>query len=377
MRGRVLFNGNMGDPGLLARRVAPFVHEAAPVGRAPRVLLVTAAWGRGEYHEGPIKAALNAVGVPSDPQGGYDRNIVNLCAWHAWQGLLARRPDVAAVARELAAVEEATRRFYLEKTGFHAAQIRGAARLARQHLPGFRLGSVPLGGGAAVRPAVTLTGPELLRRAISAELSAALGALVDNDARMLAALTDAEEQLHARTGLRLDAGWRAERARLEERLLWADVVLFFGGSPSSLLAPFQFFDLRPALLEALRRGALFVASSAGSLFLCERMIVYDDYNPDPASREFRLHDQGMGLVGGLQIMPHCHDRIHTDDPDNLAYLARRFSSHVCAGLNEESFLLVDLGAGTATAVGTQDGVYVFGPAGHKVRYGAGEAIPLA
>ena len=37
MRGRVLFNGNMGDPGLLARRVAPFVHEAAPPGRAPRV----------------------------------------------------------------------------------------------------------------------------------------------------------------------------------------------------------------------------------------------------------------------------------------------------------------------------------------------------
>lgn len=376
MRGRILFNGNMGDPGLLARRVAPFVHASAPAGRSPRALLVTAAWGQGEYHEAPIKAALNAVGVPSDHTGGYDRNIANLCAWHAWRAWLGRRPDVAAVARELGAVEEATRHFYLEKTAFHAMQIKAAARLARQHLPGFQLGSVPLAGRDPVRPAVTLSGPELLRRAIARELSAALDALVDNDARMLAALTDAEEQLHARTGIRLDPDWRAARARLEERLLWADAIFFFGGSPTSLLAPFQFFDLRPALLEALRRGALFVASSAGSLFLCERMIVYDNYNPDPAAREFCLHDRGMGLVGGLQIMPHCHDRIQTDDPDNLAYLARRFSTHVCAGLNEESFLLVDLGAATATAVGTEDGVYVFGPQGHKVRYGAGEDIPL-
>lgn len=376
MRGRILFNGNMGDVGRLAHRIAPFLHEAAPEGRAPRVLLVTAAWGRGEYHEGPIKAALNAVGVPSDHQGGFDRNIVNLCAWHAWQGYLARRPDVGAVSRELAAVEEATRRFYLEKTAFHAAQIRRAAAFARERLPGFQLGAVPLVARQSIRPSAILTGRELLDLALSRELSRAVEALVENDQRMLETLDEAEEQVHARTGVRLDPDWRAERARLEERLLWADAVIFLGGSPSALLAPFQFFDLRPALLESLRRGALFVSISAGALFLCDRMIIYDDYNPDPKSREFRLHDRGMGLVGGLQIMPHCMDRIQTDDAENLAYLARRFSTHICAGLNEESFLLVNLGEPSATSVGRHDGVYVFGHSGVKARFDQGERIPL-
>ena len=116
--------------------------------------------------------------------------------------------------------------------------------------------------------------------------------------------------------------------------------------------------------------------SAGSLLLCERMIVYDDYNPDHARREFRLHDRGLGLVGGLQIMPHCMDRIQTEDPDNLAYLARSFSSQICVGLNEESFLLVDLAAPSATSVGIHDGVYVFGRSGVKLCFRAGEAIPL-
>lgn len=375
MRGRILFNGNLSDPGRFAQRIRPFLAEAAP-GRAPRVLLVTAAWGRGELGEGMIKAALNEVGVPSHFEGGYDRNIVNLCAWHAWQDFLARRPDVAAVSAELAAVEEATRRFYVEATAFHAERIRRSVRFARSQLPGFGLGGVPLVATTSVRPDAILTGRELLHRAMNRELSRSLDALVDNDARMLETLDEAEELVHVRTGVRLDPQWQRTRAELEERLLWADAILIFGGSPDALLGPFAFFELRSAVLEALRRGALLCSVSAGSLLLCERLIVYDDYNPDPRQREFRLHDRGLGLVGGLQIMPHCMDRIQTDDPDNLAYLARRFSTHICVGLNEESFLLVDLAAPQATSVGIHDGVYVFGRSGVKVCYRTGESIPL-
>lgn len=376
MRGRILFNGNLSDPSRFAQRVRPFLAEAAPPDRPPRVLLVTSAWGRGELGEGVIKEALNAVGVPSRFEGGYDRNIVNLCAWHVWQDFLARRPDVSAVAAELAAVEEATRRFYLESTAFHAERIRRSVRFARSQLPGFHLGGVPLVAVQSVRPDAILTGRELLARAMNRELSQSLDALVRNDARMLETLDEAEELVHARTGLRLDPEWQRARAELEQRILWADAILIFGGSPDQLLGPFEFFELRPAILETLRRGALLCTVSAGSLLACERMIVYDDYNPDPARREFRLHDRGLGLVGGLQIMPHCMDRIQTEDPDNLAYLARRFSSQICVGLNEESFLLVDLAAPSATSVGIHDGVYVFGRSGVKLCYRTGESIPL-
>lgn len=363
MRGRILFNGNAGSE--LIERAAPFIRGSAG-GKPPKVLLVTAAWGAGEYGEGPVKAALNAQGI-GDP-------ILNLCGWHAWADFLARRPDVKAVWDEIEEVFEAIRGYYLEKTAFHADLIRRGAKEVRGRVPSFSLGGVHQRD--PIRPEAVLSGRELIEHALSRELVASIDALVENDERMLLALRDAEDQLHARTGLRLDPEWRAVRARLEERILGADAILLFGGSPNKLLAPFRLFDLQPALLETLRRGATLVASSAGALVLCERMIVYDNYHGDPKARDFRLLDRGLGLVGGLQILPHCMDRIQTDDPDNLAYLARRFSSRICAGLNEESYLLVELAGPTLTSVGSNDGVYVFGPEGRKLRYHQGERIPL-
>lgn len=371
MRGRILFNGNIG--GALIERVAPYVLSAAH-GRAPRVMIVTAAWGPGEYNEGPIKKALYEIGVPADMADGYDRNVYNLCAWHAWADFLGRRPDVAAVYTEISEVQEEIRRFYLDKTAFHADLIRRGVRAARARLPRFSLGRVD--ARDPLRPESLHSGAELLERALGRELVASIDALVENDDRMLGAFRDAEEALLSRTGLRLDPDWRAMKARLEQRILDADVVLLLGGSPEKLLAPFRFFDLRASLLETLRRGATLIATSAGALVLCERMIVYDERSGDPERRDFRLLDEGLGLVGGLQILPHCMDRIQTDDADNLAYLARRFGTRVCAGLNEESFLLVDMAGPTATSVGRGDGVYLFSADGVKRRYHRGERIPM-
>lgn len=370
MRGRIIFNGNGG--GELIERVAPFLRS--PGGGPPQVLLITAAWGPGEYGEGGIKEALYRQGVPSRMSGGFDQAVTNLCAWHVWSAFLARRPEVTAVCREVEAARETVRAWYQERTRFDAEMIRKAVHLSRQRSGRFRLGS--LTGREPLRPDGVRTGGELVALSLGREILASLDTLVQNDVRMLDALTQAELQVLARTGLRLDPEWQAERARLVERILAADVIFFFGGSPTSLLEPLRFFDLQPAFLETLRRGATLVTSSAGALVLCERMIVFDDRNPDPVHRHFQLLDRGLGLVGGLQVLPHCMDRIHTDDPDNLAYLARRFGDRVCVGLNKESYLLVELGEQLATSFGEHDGVYVFAADGVKRRYNRGEQLFL-
>lgn len=374
MRGKLVFNGNIGSPSALADRVRPILHGAA--GASPKVLLITAAWGPGEYGEQAARLALNGVGVQSDWHGGFDRNIFNLCAWHVWQEYLARHPHVAAVDAELRAVQDATRKFYVDKTSFHAERIRHAAHYARERLGTFRIGDLPLTESGALRPDATLGGRDLLYRALARELVHDLQDLVRNDQRMMQSLSEEEALLPARTGVRVDSDWLRQQRILTQRILAADVIFLFGGDPMALLASLRFFDLQPALLEALRRGVTFVSISAGSLVLCERIIIYDNFSPDPARREFRLIDRGLGLVGGVQILPHCMDRIHTDDPDNLAYLARRFATHRCVGLNEESFLLVEPGTGKAFSVGEHDGVYVFGADGVKWRYHAGERVPL-
>ena len=375
MSGQILFNGNIASPNDFIDRIAPFVKQSNPHG-SPNVLLITAAWGAGEYGEAPFREALNRHGVLSQWQDGFDRAIPNLCAWHAWQEVLAARPQVAQVAEELAEVADAVRRFYIAKTSFHATRVREAVAFSRDKLGEFRLGDLPLIGRDGLQPEPTLAGRALLHRALTRELSHDLADLVRNDARMLDALTELADALPARTGLRFDPLWRQWHATLTARILAADTVILPGGDPDALLGALQFFDLGPALRETLRRGALLCAVSAGSLVLCERMIIYDDFSSDPRRREFRLHDRGLGLVGGLQILPHCMDRIHTDDPDNLAYLARRFSTHACVGLNQESFLLVQPDAGKATAVGLHDAVYVFGPDGAKRRFMPGQVLDV-
>lgn len=376
MRGRIVFNGNMGSPSVLMERARPYLVSVGQRRRATQVELCMAAWGQGEHHDGPIREALNAIGVESRWEGGFDQNIQNLSVWHRWREYLADHPDVAAIQQEADDAAEAIRTFYLESTAFHAEQIRRGIDQARAKLPGFALGSVPMVRLDRVRPDGTTSGADLLRDGLTGELQTSIANLCQNDLRMLDLLDQAEAMVPARSGLRHDPDWQRLRAELERRILDADVLFFFGGSPTSLLGALRFFDLRSALLETLRRGATFVTISAGSLVMCERIIVYDNFAGDRLKRDFWLLDRGLGLVGGLQVLPHCMDRIQTDDADNLAYLARRFATHRCVGLNEESFLLVDQSVPRAVSVGTEDGVYVFGPNGQKNRYDHGQEIPL-
>jgi peptidase E len=368
--GRILFNGNGGSE--LLERALPYLAGSAR-GRPPRVLLVTAAWGPGEYDEGPLREALFAAGLLRRLPDG--ENAQNLCAWHVQQAFLDRRPDVRRAHAELEAAREELRRFYQERTAFSAEAIRRACRLVRARWPGFRLGD--LHGREVVRPDALRTPSGWLATALARELSATLEVLAADDARLLGSLIEGEAQLLARAGLRHDPDWQAQQRALEARLLAADAIVLLGGDPVALLDAVRFFDLGPAFLEALRRGATLVATSAGALLLCERMIVYNDRHPDPLRRNFQLLDKGLGLVTGLQILPHCHDRIHTDDEDNLAYLARRFGDRRCVGLNEGSYLLVDFWAQTARSVGREDACYLFGPDGRKARLEAGQSWSIA
>ena len=367
MRGRLVINGNMGSLATYAQRILPFLAQSRQGDGIPRVLFVAGAWAEGEAGDGEVRNALAEIGVPT---------MVNLGVWQAWRHYLSEHPEVAQVAAELDAVSEETRGFYIEKTAFHAERIRRTIRFAHERFPDFQLGGLPLLDRDSLRPEIGLDGRALLRRALVRELVHDLTDLVQNDGRMLQALEETADTLPTRTGFAMDPDWRARRTALEAEILAADALIFPGGDPGALLGALRFFQLEAALREALRRGATLFTISAGSLAVCERIIVYDDFSDDPSRRDFRLFDRGLGLLGGFQILPHCMDRIHTDDPDNLAYLTRRFSTHVCAGLNEESFLHVDLSTGVATSVGEVDGVYVFGPDGVKRRYNQGEEIPM-
>jgi peptidase E len=372
VRGAILFNGNAETEARLLEAAAPLLltsrHVDPEVAASKRVVLVTAGWGENEHDEGHVKRALNDLGITSDFEGGYDRRLVNLSLWGELHGVFQAAPEIRDAWEELRQVSRTARAFYLDHNAHLIALFRRALADAREVDPDLSV------SGLAAVDVVPAGSRPLLRYALGRELRQALLTLEANDDHLVDLLREIERRTFDAAGVTYAPGWRAARERLESRILSASSIVLFGGRLDLLLDALRFFRLREPMAEALRRGALFVAMSAGAMVLCERVIVYDDHAE--TRRDFQLYDRGLSLVRDLQLFPHCMERIQTDDPDNLAYLARRFRHHVCVGLNERSFLLFELAARRATSQGTEDGVYVFDPEGRKICYRAGADIPV-
>ena len=126
-------------------------------------------------------------------------------------------------------------------------------------------------------------------------------------------------------------------------------------------------------MEAVRRGVHVFGSSAGAMVLGRRIIIFDDTRHP--RQEFLLLDRGLGLTAGVQIFPHVDDRLHTDDPFNLAYLSARFRHRLCVGLNAGSTLALEPEQGHWRMwSGGDEALVVFGPDGDKVRVDPGETV---
>jgi len=109
--------------------------------------------------------------------------------------------------------------------------------------------------------------------------------------------------------------------------------------------------------------------------LGRRVVIFHDRKTP--RQEFELFDNGLGLVGGLQVFPHVDDRLQTGDPHNLAYLAARFRHRVCIGLNAGSTLALQAKSGGWEAWSAGDDEVVrFGPDGNKDRYAQGAPVAV-
>jgi len=377
MRGSILFNGNVQAESdfVLAARAAltSSRHEDPAVAESRKVLLVTAGWCEREYQEAHIKKSLREIGIPSRGQGGYDGNLQNLSLFHSYHEFLAGAPRLAELWHEREELLESARALYLEKNTFYTALLRRSLAQLKERFPGRGLARVLSDVTRDYsRPPADYDGDSLVGHFLANETHDTIARLMANDDRMVDLLRNLDAQFVTGTGLHYDPNWQRVRADLVERILSSNSIFLFGGNLGVLHRCLSFFRLRESLIEALRRGTCFYTVSAGSLACCERIVVYDDFSSD--RREFQLFDRGFGLVRQLQLFPHCDDRIQTDDPDNLAYLAYRFQNRICVGLNQESYLLLE--ANRCTSVGHGDGVYVFDSAGNKRRYNYGEEIPL-
>lgn len=389
MQGSILFNGNIVFEvdfiRLFRERILTSHHDNAHVRSTRRVLLICAAWMDAEYKETHIKRVLNEIGIASNFVNGFDQNILNLCAYHEWQRFLSDHPRLQTLYKECLATIQQVKQFYQEKnTAFIELLHKHTAHL-KDRYPGTTLGDVLGYNVTAAQPRLHNLDPKaLLFHHSCQEIQGTLSALVDSDVRQAQICREVHEYFFRRSGIEQRVDYRERRALMLERILNAASIFIFGGHLESLYYSLRFWQLGDALKTALTLGTNFYTSSAGSMVLCDKIIVYDDFQADrgEGKQEFEFFDHGFGLVNKIKLFPHCMERVKTDDQDNLTYLAHRFGGAACVGLNQDSYLLLDTYIRDARfyerfmSLGTRDGVYVFDPSGQKIRKNYGETLAL-
>ena len=379
MSGKIIVNGNARAEEDLIYATRDHIldsrHQDPRIKVERNVTLITAAWKDSEHQEAHIKKALYEIGIEPHFEGGYDKRVANLSVYHALQKFRKEDPKLAQAYAERDSLIAHTRAVYLEKNAFYTAQVRRAFDHLQQFYPELTLsGVLERATNKRRRIPGRFRGVELLRDFLMEDLSDTIARLVENDHRLTRLITDLDQQFREGVGLVFHPLWQELRAQLEATILHSSTIIIFGGDLEELHRCLNFFDLRRAFVESLRRGTTFITVSAGSLIMCERIIVFDDF---AHGKEFQLFDRGFGMVRNLQIFPHCDDRIQVDDPNNLAYLAHRFGVQKCVGLNEGSFLLLDQDEEhLAHSLGKDDGVYVFDRSGRKTRYDIGQQLTL-
>ncbi|MBI4863450.1 MAG: Type 1 glutamine amidotransferase-like domain-containing protein [Candidatus Riflebacteria bacterium] len=390
MKGWILFNGNIRtDVDFVYRHADRMLlgqHADATVRQWRKVLLVTAAWEAREYAEGHVKEALFRIGIPSRVEGGCEQNIQNLSVYHDFVRFMQMEPEIQRAHSERQTLIRKTKEFYRRKNGSFLGLLRDQTSYVKELYPGMTLARILAHDVSPHRGRLQrLDDRELLLHYCAGDVQDTLRKIVENDDAMVRICHEIEAYFRDRSRVDENPHFIEMRDALRQRLFAANSIMVFGGNLSALLSCLQFFRLHDMFQEALWRGTSYYSVSAGSMVLAEKIIIYDDFWGDGQVRprkEFEFFDNGLNLVTQMTLFPHCMDRIQTDDPDNLAYLAHRFSRGPCIGLNEESFLLVepfyDAQAGITRdrflSVGEQDGVYVFDRSGSKACRRRGEEV---
>ena len=390
MKGHILFNGNIQFEGDFIRRHSDLLlesHHVDPeVRKWRKVLLVTAAWQQREFEEGHIKEEIAQIGIPSRVEGGFEQNIQNLGVYHEFNRFREKSPTIYEHYHQKQEVVLRTKIFYRRKNVEFVAILRDQTKMMKETFPGVTLAHILDYDVLHHEGDLThFDERELLFHYACQDVQDTLHKIRENDELMLRICRQIDSYFRDRSRVDENPTYIAIRDELRDRILSANSIVIFGGHMPVLLNRLRFFRLDDVFHEALNRGTNFYTISAGSMSLAEKVIVYDDFHTDEYGRrqkEFEFFDKGLGLVTKVQLFPHCMDRIQTDDEDNLSYLAHRFASGPCVGLNEESYLLVETVSDQVTggvrdrflSIGERDGVYVFDRTGKKNCRSRGEEV---
>lgn len=399
--GWILLNGNVVWESDLVEmfrsRILEPQHFDPEVDRKRKVLLVTAAFDRGQEHrDRHLIALFEKLGIEADWREHLPRNIQNLSVYTMFERFKAKERWIYNRYTEKQGTLKAIKHEYSSRNQSYVNSIQKQLEPLRKSYPSlglfeFHQASPPGRGidsllseeeaGTRVDKADRLSALGKLRASASdlkacSELNDTLEHLLYKDEEVFAMCHALEAHFLEKSGVRGSSLYQEQRAELGERILSSATIFLFGGRVYVLVNRLRFYELGDFFSRAVGRGTNLYGISAGAICQTERFSL----TFDRAQTGGHIHaaDFGMGLVRGFRIFPHANDfrSIREGRRDDLSFFALRMPNEVAVGLNERSVLLCetyrDPHDGRTykrfSSAGT-DPVLVFGPRGERHEMG--------
>lgn len=391
MKGYIVFNGNIKfetdfinkfkDMILSSNHIDPQVRDSK------KVLLITAAWQKREFKENHIKQGLYNIGIQPNFKGGFDQNIQNLSVYHDFNIFKKEVPSIHDFYHSKQKVIQKVKEFYREKNSGLISILQKQLSILKGTFRGVTLAKVlSYDVSNKAKSINSINQWELLYHYACQDIQSTISKLRENDEQMIGVCKEIDDYFFTNSNIMENKVYIQLRNQLKERILSSNTIFIFGGNVAVLYNRLNFFKLKDTFVEALNRGTNFYTVSAGSLSLCDNIVVFDDNSNEWTNSnnlfDFELFDVGFGLVKKIQIFPHCKDYIHMDDPDTITYTAERFNRSMCVGLDQESFLLLQTYEENGkeyerfTSVGNTEGLYLFNKDGTIKTTNFGEELVL-
>ncbi|GIW21691.1 MAG: hypothetical protein KatS3mg068_0698 [Candidatus Sericytochromatia bacterium] len=372
MKGSIIFNGNIQFETEFIEKFKENIlnsnHNNKYVRENKPVLLITAAWQKREFKEEHIKQSLYSIGIKPIFKGAFDQNVKNLSLYHNFNFFKREVPDIYDFYHSKQEVIKRVKLFYREKNSGLIKILQKQLKLLKNTFKNITLYKV-LSYNSENVEINSINQWELLYHYACKDIQATMKKIRDNDKEMIKICKEIDEYFFINSKVNKNTVYIKLKNQMEQEILNSNSIFIFGGHIAVLFNRLNFFKLKDAFFQALENGTNFYTVSAGSLCLCENIIVFDDNSSEWTSTgnmyDFELFDFGFGLVKKIQIFPHCKEYIDMNDPDTITYTTSRFSEMMCVGLDQKSFLLLETyKEGNKEyerflSVGKQEGVYIF------------------
>jgi hypothetical protein len=263
---------------------APVAAELLALGVDGPVALVTAGWEERERNEAELDRAL----------GGGTRNL----------GLFGRRLDIMQSDPEYAAADRILRVLAADLREVYLVQLRYALR-----------------GVEAVRQHAAKA-----RRLSGDELAEAVETVRGLDERYAVRLAQAHHEFYDTMRPHERSVIAAHRAEVASIVGECAAIAVAGGHVGVLTE-----CLHLSNLGAVIGDSPLVTWSSGAMAVAERVMVVDDN--DLAGRPDEVLTAGIGVVHGVVPLASARLRLHIEDRNRLAVLARRVAPRVCVLLD--------------------------------------------